>query len=120
LTLQLRKFFIDGWTPKKMGELLPSLKRSIKSNTPADVFIDVPDQIDLSAMRATGKLPNEELMPEGGSAPEAPAFDQSVVDGLMGMGFSKNQAEHAAVAVKGNNLEAATEWLIARLDDPSK
>ncbi len=72
-------------------------------------------------MRAQGKSANEELMPENASAsaaPAQPAFSEAVVEGLMAMGFSRNQAEHASVAVPGNNVEAATEWLIARLDDP--
>jgi ubiquitin carboxyl-terminal hydrolase 5/13 len=105
LVLQLRKFYFENWSPKKM-----------------DVFIDVPDQFDLTEVRAKGKADDEELLPEsasGSSAPAQPAFSEAVVEGLMAMGFSRNQAEHASVAVPGNNVEAATEWLIARLDDPS-
>lgn len=87
------------------------------------MFIDVPDQLDLTEVRAKGKADDEELLPEsasGSSAPAQPAFSEAVVEGLVAMGFSRNQAEHASVAVPGNNVEAATEWLIARLDDPCK
>ncbi len=74
-------------------------------------------------MRAHGKREGEELLPENAgssAAPAQPAISEVVVEGLMAMGFSRNQAEHASVAVPGNNVEAATEWLIARLDDPGK
>lgn len=84
------------------------------------MFIDVPDQLDLASVRAVGKADNEELLPESASAssaPAQPAISEAVVEGLVAMGFSRNQAEHASVAVPGNNVEAATEWLIARLDD---
>lgn len=32
----------------------------------ADVYIDVPDTIDLSNMRSKGLQPSEELLPDGG------------------------------------------------------
>lgn len=35
----------------------------------ADVSIDVPDTLDLSALRATGQQPGEELLPEVAPAP---------------------------------------------------
>nr|GMD61382.1 Ubiquitin carboxyl-terminal hydrolase 14 [Ipomoea batatas] len=45
----MRKFVMEeGWVPKKL-----------------DVYIDVPDTIDISDMRSRGLQPGEELLPEG-------------------------------------------------------
>lgn len=33
---------------------------------PIDVYIDVPDTIDISHMRSKGLQPGEELLPDGG------------------------------------------------------
>nr|GMD17947.1 ubiquitin carboxyl-terminal hydrolase 14-like isoform X2 [Ipomoea batatas] len=50
LVLHMRKFVMEeGWVPKKL-----------------DVYIDVPDTIDISDMRSRGLQPGEELLPEGG------------------------------------------------------
>jgi len=45
--VQLRKFTLDGWIPKKL-----------------DVLVDVPDEIDLELLRAKGVQAGEELLPE--------------------------------------------------------
>ncbi|RVW26079.1 Ubiquitin carboxyl-terminal hydrolase 14 [Vitis vinifera] len=48
LVLHMRKFVMEeGWVPKKL-----------------DVYIDVPDIIDISHMRSRGIQPGEELLPE--------------------------------------------------------
>jgi ubiquitin carboxyl-terminal hydrolase 5/13 len=48
LVIHLRKFILDaGWVPKKL-----------------DVFVDVPDELDISSMRGQGLQPDEQLLPE--------------------------------------------------------
>ncbi|CAN1154295.1 Ubiquitin carboxyl-terminal hydrolase 14 [Linum perenne] len=56
LVLHMRKFVMEeGWVPKKL-----------------DVYIDVPDIIDISHMRSKGLQPGEEMLPDSGmSSPRA-------------------------------------------------
>ncbi|XP_058074485.1 transcription factor MYB30-like [Magnolia sinica] len=67
LVLHMRKFVMEaGWVPKKL-----------------DVYIDVPDIIDISHMRSKGLQPGEELLPEafaGGDKSEAakPAANEEI------------------------------------------
>lgn len=49
---------------------------------PADVSIDVPDTLDLSALRATGQQPGEELLPE--VAPPPLMTPDVEVKGILG------------------------------------
>ena len=84
LVLHMRKFVMEaGWVPKKLGIFLVALLLLlhtfvshqghcvwpfclfIKYVLP-DVYIDVPDVIDISHMRSKGLQPGEELLPEGG------------------------------------------------------
>ncbi|CAN1239309.1 Ubiquitin carboxyl-terminal hydrolase 14 [Linum grandiflorum] len=57
LVLHMRKFVMEeGWVPKKL-----------------DVYIDVPDIIDISHMRSKGLQPGEEILPDSGMrSPRAP------------------------------------------------
>lgn len=48
----------------------------------ADVSIDVPDTLDLSALRATGQQPGEELLPE--VAPPPLMTPDVEVKGILG------------------------------------
>jgi ubiquitin carboxyl-terminal hydrolase 5/13 len=78
LIVQMRKFFLDGWTPKKLGSSLPPSPRPSFSGLLtflfSDVLLDVPDEIDLYSYRGTGKKPEErELPPEQAPAASAPA-----------------------------------------------
>ncbi|KAI9999721.1 hypothetical protein NQD34_011564 [Periophthalmus magnuspinnatus] len=66
LVIQIKKFtFGLDWVPKKL-----------------DVSIDVPDTLDLSALRATGQLPGEELLPE--VAPPPLMTPDVEVKGILG------------------------------------
>jgi ubiquitin carboxyl-terminal hydrolase 5/13 len=48
LVLHMRKFVMDrGWVPRKL-----------------DVFVDVPEHLDLAALKATGRTDDEEELPE--------------------------------------------------------
>uniref|UniRef100_A0A672HH87 Ubiquitin carboxyl-terminal hydrolase n=1 Tax=Salarias fasciatus TaxID=181472 RepID=A0A672HH87_SALFA len=66
LVIQIKKFtFGLDWVPKKL-----------------DVSIDVPDTLDLSALRATGQQPGEELLPE--VAPPPLMTPDVEVKGILG------------------------------------
>ncbi|KAJ7540223.1 hypothetical protein O6H91_10G005900 [Diphasiastrum complanatum] len=99
LVLHMRKFTLEaGWVPKKL-----------------DVFIDVPDIVDISYMRSKGLQPGEEVLPETDGSPAA---DEMIVSKLMEMGFSRNHCEKAAINTSNTGLEPAMNWLLSHLDDP--
>lgn len=68
LMLHLKKFTLrEDWVSIKL-----------------DVSVEVPDVLDLGTLRATGLLPNEEVMPEvGGDAPAQPIFDPNILQQLV-------------------------------------
>jgi len=80
-----------------------------------EAFIDVPDDLDLEAYRASPKDSNEKVLEA-----EEPLLvpDESVVSGLMGMGFGKNRAERAWFHTQGKGTEAAMDWVFSHMDDP--
>jgi ubiquitin carboxyl-terminal hydrolase 5/13 len=106
LVIQMRKFYLDGWTPKKL-----------------DVLLDVPDEIDLYNYRGSGKKPDERELPAepaGGAAPAAPARpapNAEIVAQIIEMGFPRNRAEKAAVLTNNESSEAAMNWLFAHMED---
>lgn len=75
----MRKFVLEaGWVPKKLGILYNFFEIKGKwlfwlSNhfeffiAILDVYIDVPEIIDISNMRSKGLQPGEELLPETGN-----------------------------------------------------
>ncbi|XP_031280057.1 ubiquitin carboxyl-terminal hydrolase 14-like [Pistacia vera] len=106
LVLHMRKFVMEeGWVPKKL-----------------DVYIDVPDIIDITHMRSKGLQPGEELLPEGGSEDEAesnmPVADQDIVSQLVSMGFNHLHCQKAAINTSNTGVEAAMNWLLSHMDDP--
>nr|GMD13115.1 ubiquitin carboxyl-terminal hydrolase 14-like isoform X1 [Ipomoea batatas] len=105
LVLHMRKFVMEeGWVPKKL-----------------DVYIDVPDTIDISDMRSRGLQPGEELLPEGGpgdSEEQKLLADEGIVSQLMSMGFSSLHCQKAAINTSNTGVEAAMNWLLAHMDDP--
>lgn len=106
LVLHMRKFVMeDGWVPKKL-----------------DVYIDVPDTIDISHMRSKGLQPGEELLPESAGDDEAEmtrlVANENIVSQLLCMGFSQNLCEKAAINTSNVGVEEAMNWLLSHLDDP--
>ncbi|CAM6094678.1 unnamed protein product [Calypogeia fissa] len=104
LVLHMRKFVLDdGWVPKKL-----------------DVFVDVPDEIDISRMRGMGLQPGEELLPEAGDEPKdvGPSANEDIVAQLIDMGFPRARCEKAALKTLNAGVEEAMNWLLAHLDDP--
>ncbi|KAB2615795.1 ubiquitin carboxyl-terminal hydrolase 14-like [Pyrus ussuriensis x Pyrus communis] len=103
LVLHMRKFVMEvGWVPKKL-----------------DVYIDVPDIIDISHMRSKGLQPGEELLPEGGEEeePNEPVADESIVFQLVSMGFNNFHCQKAAINTSNTGVEEAMNWLLSHMDD---
>jgi len=98
LVLQMGRFAQEGLATKKL-----------------DVFIDVPDDLELEHLRSTGPQPGEQLMAE--SAPQL-KVDEVIVSGLMEMGFPRRKCEWAWYHNQGKGSEVALEWLFAHMDDP--
>lgn len=106
LVLHMRKFVMEeGWVPKKL-----------------DVYIDVPDIIDISHMRSKGLQPGEELLPEGVPGDEAesnkPFANEDIVAQLVSMGFNHLHCQKAAINTSNAGVEEAMNWLLSHMDDP--
>uniref|UniRef100_A0A0E0JET7 Ubiquitin carboxyl-terminal hydrolase n=1 Tax=Oryza punctata TaxID=4537 RepID=A0A0E0JET7_ORYPU len=107
LVLQMRKFVMEaGWVPKKL-----------------DVYVDVPDIIDISHMRSKGIQPGEELLPEGASGdnkaePVHPVASEDIVSQLASMGFNYLHCQKAAISTSNTGVEEAMNWLLSHMDDP--
>uniref|UniRef100_A0A1J3F4P4 Ubiquitin carboxyl-terminal hydrolase n=1 Tax=Noccaea caerulescens TaxID=107243 RepID=A0A1J3F4P4_NOCCA len=106
LVLHMRKFVMEaGWVPKKL-----------------DVYIDVPDVIDISHMRSKGLQPGEELLPDGAPEEEAvesaqPVANEEIVAQLLSMGFNQLHCQKAAINTSNAGLEEAMNWLLSHMDD---
>ncbi|XP_015578853.1 ubiquitin carboxyl-terminal hydrolase 14 [Ricinus communis] len=106
LVLHMRKFVMEeGWVPKKL-----------------DVYIDVPDVIDISHMRSRGLQPGEQLLPEGVSGGEVEAnkivANEDIVFQLRSMGFNHLYCQKAAINTFNTGVEEAMNWLLSHMDDP--
>lgn len=107
LVLHMRKFVMEeGWVPKKL-----------------DVYIDVPDVIDISHMRSTGIQPGEELLPETVAHDVQPepvnvVPNEAIVSTLSGMGFNYLHCQKAAINTSNVGVEEAMTWLLSHMDDP--
>lgn len=104
LVLHMRKFVLEGWVPKKL-----------------DVYIDVPDIIDISHMRSKGLQEGEELLPEsGGSLQEEPGkpYNEEIVTQLAAMGFDCLHCQKAAINTSNAGVEEAMNWLLSHMEDP--
>jgi len=88
-----------------------------------DVYIDVPDTIDITHMRSKGLQPGEELLPEGGSGddsaePANPVASEDIVTQLASMGFNYLHCQKAAINTSNTGVEEAMNWLLSHMDDP--
>ncbi|KAL2483615.1 Ubiquitin carboxyl-terminal hydrolase 14 [Forsythia ovata] len=102
LVLHMRKFVMEeGWVPKKL-----------------DVYIDVPDTIDISNMRSKGLQPGEELLPEGGDGGVKLVANEDIVTQLVSMGFNYLHCQKAAINTSNAGVEAAMNWLLSHMNDP--
>uniref|UniRef100_A0A673W939 Ubiquitin carboxyl-terminal hydrolase n=1 Tax=Salmo trutta TaxID=8032 RepID=A0A673W939_SALTR len=110
MVIQVKKFtFGQDWVPKKL-----------------DVSIDVPDTLDLTALRGTGQQPGEELLPEVAPPPlmtpdvevKAPVLDDSTVSQLCEMGFPLEACRKAVYYTGNTGIDAAMNWVMGHMDDP--
>uniref|UniRef100_A0A8C7T1K1 Ubiquitin carboxyl-terminal hydrolase n=1 Tax=Oncorhynchus mykiss TaxID=8022 RepID=A0A8C7T1K1_ONCMY len=124
MVIQVKKFtFGQDWVPKKL-----------------DVSIDVPDTLDLTALRGTGQQPGEELLPEVAPPPlmtpdvevkdpvpsslalslslSAPVLDDSTVSQLCEMGFPLEACRKAVYYTGNTGIDAAMNWVMGHMDDP--
>ncbi|KAJ8392917.1 hypothetical protein AAFF_G00071210 [Aldrovandia affinis] len=129
LVIQVKKFtFGLDWVPKKL-----------------DVSIDVPDTLDLSALRGMGQQPGEELLPEVAPPPLmtpdvevkgilgshgneeddslyspllSPVLDDSTVSQLCEMGFPLEACRKAVYYTGNTGIDAAISWVMGHMDDP--
>ena len=101
LMLQARRFTLTAdWQPKKL-----------------DVLLDVPDILDIEHLRSSGLKPGEVELPAGPTeAPLEP--DPTIVENLMGMGFSFDACRKAAYHTRNAGAEQAMEWIFGHMDDP--
>lgn len=105
LVLHMRKFVMEeGWVPKKL-----------------DVYVDVPDIIDISHMCSKGHQPGEELLPDGvpiEDDSEIPLANEDIVAQLVSMGFNQIHCQKAAINTSNAGVEEAMTWLLAHMEDP--
>ncbi|XP_060679120.1 ubiquitin carboxyl-terminal hydrolase 5-like, partial [Hemiscyllium ocellatum] len=109
LVIQIKKFtFGLDWVPKKL-----------------DVSVEMPEDLDISALRGTGLQPGEEELPELAPPPlvtpdetKAPVLDEGVVLQLAEMGFPVEACRKAVYNTGNSGLEAALNWVMAHIDDP--
>ncbi|RDY05535.1 Ubiquitin carboxyl-terminal hydrolase 14 [Mucuna pruriens] len=105
LVLHMRRFVMEaGWVPKKL-----------------DVYIDVPDIIDISHMRSKGHQSGEELLPDGALDEEdsnKTLANEAIVSQLVSMGFNHLHCQKAAINTSNVGIEEAMNWLLTHMDDP--
>lgn len=106
LVLHMRKFVMEeGWVPKKL-----------------DVYIDVPDIIDINHMRSKGLQPGEELLPEADAPGEVESnnilANENIVSQLVSMGFNHLHCQKAAINTLNSGVEEAMTWLLSHMEDP--
>ncbi|MCD7462884.1 ubiquitin-specific protease ubp14 [Datura stramonium] len=106
LVLHMRKFVMEeGWVPKKL-----------------DVYIDVPETLDISSMRSNGIQPGEELLPDSAAGDGEQSMkvlaDEGIVAQLVSMGFNLLHCQKAAINTSNSGVEAAMDWLLTHMNDP--
>nr|CAG4714026.1 unnamed protein product [Naegleria fowleri] len=106
LFVQIRKFVLDGWVPKKL-----------------DVFITDAEELDLTSIRGTGLKPNEQELPSDEPKQESIYIDMQIVQSLVEMGIPENRAKRGAWKTNNVGLDAAMDWVFdhsgdADIDEP--
>ncbi|KAL0320716.1 UNVERIFIED_CONTAM: Ubiquitin carboxyl-terminal hydrolase 14 [Sesamum radiatum] len=102
LVLHMRKFVLEaGWVPKKL-----------------DVYIDVPDTIDINNMRSKGLQPGEELLPDCAAEDDRLIANEDIVGQLGSMGFQYLHCQKAAISTSNAGVEEAMNWLLNHMNDP--
>ncbi|XP_046993258.1 ubiquitin carboxyl-terminal hydrolase 5 [Schistocerca americana] len=101
LLIHLKKFTLrDDWVPIKL-----------------DVAVEMPDTIDLAALRGGGPQPDEEPLPEAPATIEMPPLDENLISQLVDMGFPPEACKRAVYFTDGAGLDQATNWLMSHIGD---
>ncbi|GFW95543.1 ubiquitin carboxyl-terminal hydrolase 5 [Trichonephila clavipes] len=102
LMLHLKKFTIgDDWVPKKL-----------------DVSLDVPDELDLSALRGKGIQPGEEELPEAVSTEKEFEYNEALLYQLSDMGFHLDACKKALYYTQNDGIDSAMNWVMEHMNDP--
>ncbi len=105
LVVQLKKFDLgEDWKPVKL-----------------DVEVLMPDELDLSKLKGSGKQEGEEELPEEEAQQQQQQQqlepDAAIVEQLNQMGFDINGCKRAAVNTKNAGVEAAMNWILEHSED---
>ena len=101
LFIHIRRFTItEDWRPAKL-----------------EVSIDMPENIDLSVIRALPRPEHETLMPTASQTQASLVFNEEIVSTLMSMGFTSEACKRACFHTNNSGIEAASNWVMEHLDD---
>ena len=109
IILQLQRYELGpDWTPKKL-----------------EVNIDVPNEIDLTDLKALGPQDGEDIVVDDtedtvmadANVSSQPQVDEGALVQLMDMGFSMNGCMRALITVGGSDVEAAMNWIFEHNSD---
>ncbi|CAH2095956.1 unnamed protein product [Euphydryas editha] len=101
LLIQLKKFTIkEDWTPAKL-----------------DVAVDMPWEVDLSALRGRGPQAGEALLPDAPPDAPAPVYDEALLAKLLDMGFPVEACKKSLYYTNNSGMEAASNWLMEHMTD---
>uniref|UniRef100_H2ZM55 Ubiquitin carboxyl-terminal hydrolase n=1 Tax=Ciona savignyi TaxID=51511 RepID=H2ZM55_CIOSA len=109
LVVQMKKFTIgDDWTPKKL-----------------DVSVEMPDNLNLNELRASGLQKDETLLPDIEPPPAPPSeplidIDEEAVVAISQMGFPLSRCRAALVATGNMGVEPAVMWLMENNSDANE
>ncbi|XP_072934862.1 ubiquitin carboxyl-terminal hydrolase 5-like isoform X1 [Epargyreus clarus] len=101
LLVQLKKFTVrEDWTPAKL-----------------DVAVDIPWEVDLSALRGRGLQPDETPLPEAAAETPPPEYNEALLAQLLDMGFPVEACKRALYYTNNAGMEAASNWLMKHMTD---
>jgi len=99
LMVHMRRFVFSEWVPKKLS-----------------IEVDVDKDLNLTHLQGKGIQANEKPLP-GSATAVRPVANQSMVEQLVAMGFTKNASERAVLAVSNSAVDPAMNWLLQHLED---
>ncbi|KAH0538106.1 hypothetical protein FGG08_005268 [Glutinoglossum americanum] len=104
LAVNARRFKLVNWVPTKL-----------------DIPVVIGDEpFALDQYKSPGPQPDEELFPESADTSSKPSFvpNETAINQLESIGFPRVRSEKALHATGNNDVEAATNWLFAHMEDP--
>uniref|UniRef100_A0A2P2I4E2 Ubiquitin carboxyl-terminal hydrolase n=1 Tax=Hirondellea gigas TaxID=1518452 RepID=A0A2P2I4E2_9CRUS len=86
-----------------------------------DVSVDMPEVLDISALRRGPTPAGEKAMPEStpkaDPKPAAPVIDEEIVQQLLEMGFPVEGCRKAVHHTQNSGLDTATNWIMEHMAD---